>query len=442
MPHAVSQIELEAEAAGHRMFALAEQLFPLHRGISGDGLRQTLKILGEHVSLERIEVPTGTQVLDWEVPQEWNIRDAFIVDDAGNRVVDYAASNLHVVNQSRPVRQRMRWSELRDHIATLPECPDWIPYRTAYFRDRWGFCMTHRQYLELDESPDREYDVCIDASFKDGALSYGALCLPGELDDEVLISTHVCHPSLANDNLSGIVVAVELAKYLATRPRRYSYRFIFVPATIGAIAWLSQNRDSINKIKHGVILSGVGDAGDLTYKKSRRGNAKIDRIVAHVLGRSGRSHEIRDFTPTGYDERQFCSPGFDLPIGCLMRTPNGEYPEYHTSADNLDFLSSDHLADTLAACKSIVEVLENDLRYVNQFPCGEPQLGRRGLYRAFGEQLANPQLQQAMLWLLNLSDGQHELLDVAERSALPFDVILNAAALLEQHELILPKLAL
>lgn len=438
MRNDAEQSELNLETAGRCMFELAEELFPLHRSITGNGVRQTLDILANHVPLNTVEVPSSTKVLDWEVPQEWNIRDAFIADAGGNRVVDYAASNLHVVNYSQPIRQRMKWGELKEHVVTIPEQPDWIPYRTAYFRELWGFCMTHRQFLELNQWPDRAYDVCIDASFEDGALSYGELCLPGELDDEVLISTHVCHPSLANDNLSGIVVATELAKRLATLPRRHTYRFIFVPATIGAISWLSQNRDDIGRIKHGMILSGVGNAGGLTYKKSRRGDAKIDRVVEYVLAHSGSAHEIRDFTPTGYDERQFCSPGFDLPMGCLMRTPNGEYPEYHTSADNLQFLCTDSLVDTFRTCLSIINVLEHDSRYLNQSPFGEPQLGRRGLYRAYGERLANSQFQQAILWVLNLSDGRHGLLAVAERSNITFDVIREAATLLEQQELLVP----
>jgi aminopeptidase-like protein len=418
------------------MFELAEELFPLHRSITGNGVRRTLEILARHVPVNTVEVPTGTKVLDWEVPQEWNIRDAFIADTAGNRVVDYGASNLHVVNYSQPIRRRMRWRELKDHVVSLPDQPQWIPYRTAYFREQWGFCISHRQRLELDKLPDREYDVCIDASFEDGALSYGELCLPGEIDDEVLISTHICHPSLANDNLSGIVVATELARRLARLRRRHTFRFIFVPATIGAITWLSQNRDNASRIKHGMILSGVGNADGLTYKKSRRGNATIDRAAQHVLAHSAQAQEIRDFTPTGYDERQFCSPGFDLPLGCLMRTPNGEYAEYHTSGDNLQFLCVDSLTDSLATCLAIIDVLEHDRRYINQNPFGEPQLGRRGLYRAFGEQLDNPQLQQAILWVLNLSDGRHGLLDVAERSEIPFPVIREAATVLQQLELI------
>ncbi len=438
MRNELDQTELSLEAAGRRMFELAQELYPLHRSITGSGVRRTLDILAERVPLKTVEVPTGSKVLDWEVPQEWSIRDAFIADADGNRLVDYKASNLHVVNYSQPIKQRMRWGELKDHLTTLPEQPDWIPYRTAYFRDLWGFCLTHRKFLELNESPDREVEVCIDATFEDGGLSYGELCLPGELEDEVLISTHICHPSLANDNLSGIVVATELARRLAMQPRRYTYRFIFVPATIGAITWLSQNRDNIHRVKHGLILSGVGNADGLTYKRSRRGHAKVDRAFAHVLGQSGSPHTIRDFTPTGYDERQFCSPGFNLPMGCLMRTPNGEYPEYHTSADDLEFLSEASLAGTVATCLSVFEVLDHDKRFVNQNPFGEPQLGRRGLYRANGEQLANPLLQQAILWVLNLSDGRHGLLDVAERSAMPFDVIKEAAVLLERHELIAP----
>jgi len=434
----VNQAEAQSEVVGRELHQLAAQLFPLHRSITGEGVRQTLRTLRQHVPLEMHEVPTGREVFDFSVPQEWNIRDAFIKDADGERIVDYQKSNLHIVNYSQPVQATMPWHELRDHVFTLPEHPDWIPYRTSYFRPTWGFCLSHRQYEQLEQTPDREYEVCIDATLTDGSLTYGEFYLPGQIEDEVLISCHVCHPSLANDNLSGIAIATQLAKHLQDVERRFSYRFIFIPATIGAIAWLSMNQARTTSIKHGLILSLLGDAGNSTYKKSRRGDAEIDRAVELVLKHSGQDYSVVDFEPTGYDERQFCSPGFNLPVGCLMRTPNSCFPEYHTSADNLDFIQPMYLADSWSKCLAIIDVLENNITYVNQKPYGEPQLGKYGLYKAFGEQDHAGIFQKAVLWILNLSDGRHDLLSIAERAGLAFAVVREAALLLAKHELLKP----
>jgi aminopeptidase-like protein len=326
----------------------------------------------------------------------------------------------------------MSLAELRPHLFTLPDRPQWVPYRTSYYRPAWGFCLSHEQ---LENLPDQEYEVCIDSELVSGSLSYGELFLPGETDEEVLISTHTCHPSLANDNLSGVAVAVYLARRLARRPRRYGYRFVFAPGTVGAIAWLSRNEDLLPRIRHGLVLSLLGDAGHSTYKKSRRGDATIDRAAAHVLGHSGQDYALREFEPLGYDERQYCSPGIDLPVGCFMRTPPGQYPEYHTSADNLDFIRPEHLADSLAKCWAMIDVLEHDRAYRNRNPKGEPQLGRRGLYRSTGG-TDNAERERAMLWVLNLSDGRHTLLDIAERSGLPFAAIRAAADALRDAELL------
>ncbi|ULA65094.1 MAG: Putative polysaccharide biosynthesis protein with aminopeptidase-like domain [Nitrospira sp.] len=416
----------------HRWVA---ELFPICRSITGNGVRETLQQIGKRISLTVHEVPSGTQVFDWKVPLEWNIRDAYIKNLRGERLVDFQKSNLHVVSYSQPVKQRMALSELKEHLHSLPDRPDWIPYRTSYYKESWGFCLSHNQLLALTE---REYDVCIDASMTEGSLTYGECLLPGQSQEEVLISTHTCHPSLGNDNLSGIAVATFLAEWLQTRPCRYSYRFLFIPGTIGSITWLSQHQKDAPRIKHGLVLTGVGDAGPVTYKKSRRGDADIDRALAHLLKHSGAPYSISDFIPYGYDERQYCSPGFNLAVGCLSRTPHSQYPEYHTSADNLEFLQPQALAESLGLCQSAIEILEGNRTYLNQNPHCEPQLGKRGLYRAIGGQAGEKSMEMAMLWVLNLSDGCHTLLDIAERSQLPFAAVARAASDLIAHALLEP----
>ncbi|MFJ8389434.1 DUF4910 domain-containing protein [Streptomyces sp. NPDC094438] len=420
-------------AAGEEMYALVERLYPLCRSITGDGVRATLDIVGEYIPLQVHEVPTGTQVLDWTVPQEWNIRDAYIADTAGNRVVDFAASSLHVLGYSVPVSATMPLAELRGHLHTLPDHPAWVPYRTSYYTPEWGFCLAQET---LDALPDGEYGVRIDSTLTDGHLTYAEHVVPGQVADEVIVSCHVCHPSLANDNLAGVAVATYLARELAERTPYYTYRFIFAPGTIGAITWLARNAERIERVKHGLVLACAGDSGQLTYKQSRRGDAEIDRVMRHVLRASERPHHVAEFTPYGYDERQFCSPGFDLGVGSLSRTPYAGYPEYHTSADNLDFVSPEAMADTLAVCREAFAVLDRNRRYVNLSPYGEPQLGRRGLYDSLGGRSDAKQAQMAMLWVLSLSDGEHGLLDVAERSGLPFDTVAAAAGALQGAGLI------
>jgi aminopeptidase-like protein len=415
------------------MHALVERLFPLCRSITGGGVRKTLEIIGESVPVTVHEVPTGTEVLDWTVPKEWNIRGAYIEDPDGNRVVDFAASNLHVVGYSVPVSATMTLDELRPHLHTLPDQPDLIPYRTSYYKQDWGFCLTQRT---LDSLVDGQYRVVIDSTLADGSLTYAEHVVPGRVSDEVLISCHVCHPSLANDNLAAIAVATQLAQRLAAGKPRYTYRFLFIPGTIGSITWLSRNAERIDRIRHGLVLACAGDPGSLTYKRSRRGDAEIDRAARYVLETSGRAHRIVDFSPYGYDERQFCSPGYNLGVGCLTRTPYAGYAEYHTSADNPDFVSPQAMVDTLETVAEIVEVLEGNRCYVNLSPFGEPQLGRRGLYESLGGRSDTKQAQMAMLWVLNLSDGEHSLLDIAERSGLPFAAVAGAADALHDAGLV------
>src|SRR4051794_39376482 len=323
---------------GRQMHALAADLYPICRSVTGPGVRQTLAHLAKFVPLETFEVSSGTKVFDWEVPREWSIRDAYIKDESGRRIVDFQQLNLHVVGYSLPVRRSMSWSELKPRLHFLPDNPDWVPYRTSFSKEDWGFCLSYRQFLELDALGECSYEVCIDSTLDQGSLTYGEVFIPGQTDDEVLISTHVCHPSLANDNLSGISVSTFLIQELQRRKTRYSYRFLFIPTTFGAVTWLYQNRDHVDHIKHGMVITGLGDTGSFTYKRSRRGNTEIDRAIACVLRDAGKPATLIEFNPFGYDERQFCSPGFNLPMGCLMRTPNGTYPEYHTSADNLSFI--------------------------------------------------------------------------------------------------------
>lgn len=424
---------VSSQSKGEEIYSLIEKLYPICRSITGDGVRKSLQILKEYIPLELYELPTGMQVFDWTIPKEWNINDAWIANLKGDKIIDFQDSNLHVLNYSTPVDREISFKELKPHLYTLPEQPDLIPYRTSYYKEQWGFCLTHNQLKSMKEEA---YRVYIDSSLTEGSLTYGELFIEGESKDEVLISSHICHPSLCNDNLSGISVAVHLAESLLREKLRYSYRFLFIPGTIGSIAWLARNEDNIQNIKHGLVLSCVGDSGSITYKKSRRGNAEINQIVEQVLGDSGNDYAIRDFTPYGYDERQFCSPAFNLPVGCFMRTPFGEFPEYHTSADNLDLVKPEALADSLSTLENVIDVIENNQTYLNQNPRGEPNLGKRGLYKLTGGDAEGEINQLAILWVLNLSDGNHSLLDIAQRSGLSFKTIKQASDALQKVRLL------
>ncbi|MFP5350005.1 MAG: DUF4910 domain-containing protein [Gammaproteobacteria bacterium] len=423
-----------APATGERMYRLIEELYPICRSITGNGVRRTLDIIGRYMPLQRSEVPSGTRVFDWTVPKEWNIRDAYIRDPSGTKVVDFAKSNLHVVSYSQPVCARLPLAQLRARLHTLPEPPEWIPYRTSYYNETWGLCLSERQREAL---PDGEYEVVIDATLADGHLSYGEYLLPGDSSDEVLLSCHVCHPSLCNDNLSGIALLTELARALQARPqRRYSYRFLFIPGTIGSITWLARNEAHVARIRHGLVVTCVGDGGRFTYKKSRRGNADIDRAVMHVLATTTDDHEIIEFYPYGYDERQYCSPGFNLPVGSLSRSTHARYVEYHTSADDMQLVQPHYLAESLEKYLAVIDVLEHDRVYINTQPKCEPQLGRRGLYRGIGASGDTRSAEMALLWVLNLSDGRHGLLDIAERARVPFAAIAQAAHALHAADLL------
>ncbi|SHK88553.1 DUF4910 domain-containing protein [Hymenobacter psychrotolerans] len=446
MPHLTTP---EAPAAlsaslqtGAQLHALLERLFPICRSITGDGVRQTLAVVQEYLpDLQVHEVPSGTPVLDWTVPAEWNIRDAWVKNAAGERVIDFQQHSLHVLGYSTPVRGWFSRQELEQHLFSLPEQPTLIPYRTSYYQPGWGFCLSHEARLALS---DEYYEVCIDSTLDEhGSLTYGELVLPAtvareEAAGEVLLSCHCCHPSLANDNLSGLVVAVALAGYLARQPRRYAYRFVFGPGTIGSITWLARNPEAVARIRHGLVLTLLGGPGDFTYKQSRRGTAATDQAVALALRDRAAAHHIRPWLPYGYDERQYCSPGFNLPVGCLSRTPFGEFAEYHTSADNPSFVRPGQLQQALELVQQICRVFEHNRTYRNLRPYGEPQLGRRGLYKGVGGGSEGQQWQMALLWVLSLSDGEHSLPAVAEQSGLPFELLHRAAQSLAATDLLEP----
>ena len=418
------------------LYGLVTELFPFNRSLTGAGVRETLNTITRHINLEVNEVKSGTAVLDWTVPMEWNIRHATIKTLDGKCLVDFADNNLHILGYSKPVQGQFSRAELARHVHTLPDQPDLIPYRTGYYADDWGFCLSHNLWRGMT---DEHYLVEISSDISPGSMTYGELFLPGDTPDEVLISCHICHPSLANDNLSGIAIATALAMRQGKRKRRLGYRFLFLPATIGAITWLARNEAALKNVKHGVVLTGLGDAGSFHYKQSRKG-ATIDRAVAHVLRHSGLEHEVMPFNPYGYDERQFCSPGFDLPVGCLMRSVHGTFPEYHTSADNLDFVRPEALEQSYAIVETLLDLLDGDATYRRLDGRGEPQLGRRGLYRAIaGQREAGGATQMDLLWFLNLADGRHSLLDMALRADVPFARLEVAAQLAIEANLVRPS---
>lgn len=403
-----------------RMRAQMERLFPLCRSISGDGVRQSLAVVAESLPLEVHEVASGTTAFDWTVNDEWNVRDAYIARD-GVRVVDFRENNLHLVSYSEPVRASMTLDELRPHLFSLPDHPDRIPYRTSYYRRDWGFCLRHRDLVRLTEGT---YDVVVDSTLGPGSMTYGEVLLPGEVSDDVLISAHVCHPGLANDNLSGIAVATEVFRALAQRPHRLSYRLLLAPGTVGSVLWLSRNAEVVPRVRHGLVLTGLGGPGPLTYKRTRHGHRSVDAAALDVVGRRG--GDLLDYSPYGYDERQFGALGFDLAVGRLSRTPHGEYPEYHTSADDLGFVHDDRLEEAVDAVLEVLALLDADPGYRNASPYGEPQLGRHGLYPSMGGQAAGDEV-MSMLWLLGLADGATGLLGIAERSGVSVDRLAASA---------------
>ena len=419
-------------AAADEAMALMRVMYPLCRSITGDGVRRTLDLVAEIAPLARTEVPSGAPVFDWTVPDEWNIRDAWVADATGRRLIDFRAHTLHVVNYSMPVRRTMTWTELEPHLHSLPDRPDWIPYRTTYYSEDWGFCLRHRDREAIGQGP---FDVVIDSDLRPGHLTYAECVVAGRDVGEALIYTHVCHPSLANDNLTGIAVAALLARELRRDVPRLTWRFVFAPGTIGSLTWLSRNESRLPDVRAGLVVGLLGDAGPLTYKRSRRGTTDTDRIIEHVLATQSDASRVIDFEPYGYDERQFCSPGIDLPVGRLTRSPNGTYPEYHTSADNLSLVSRESIAGAIRTLARSIVVIDANQRFRNLSPKGEPRLGKRGLYRTVGG-TAPGEFENALLWMLSLSDGDHDLVAIAQRSGLAFEVLEKAANALARADLL------
>jgi aminopeptidase-like protein len=421
-----------AASAGADLHAFASKLYPICRSITGAGVRKTLRMINERIELKWHEVPSGSKVFDWEVPLEWNIEDAWVRDADGRRVVDFQAHNLHILNYAEPVRTTATLEELRPKLHSIADRPDWIPYRTSYYRRQWGFCMRHR---ELERLQSGKYEIVVDSSLAPGSLTYAEFVLPGRSKDEVLFFTHVCHPSLANDNTSGMAIATALASWVASASRRYSYRFVFAPGTIGSLCWLQRNEQRLGRVRHGLVLGLLGDPAPFTYKRSRRGNCEIDRVAEYVTHSIDPQARAIPFEPYGYDERQLCSPGFNLPVGRLTRSVNDGYAQYHSSADDLTLVSPERLEQSLGACRQVVEALESNRRYVNLLPKGEPRLGKRGLYGVVGGR-SPAERERAMLWILNQSDGDASLLDIAQRSGIAFPAISQAAEELAQAELL------
>ncbi len=414
-------------ALGREMHALATELFPITRSLAGPGFRETLDRLEEVTGpMRRHRFATGEQVFDWRIPREWSVRDAWIRGPDGSTVCTLADNNLHVVSYSTPVRTRMGLDELQAHLHSLPDQPDAIPYRTSYYEESWGFCLTDTRRSALT---DGEYEVCIDADLNDGELTLGEVVVEGTSEGEVLLSTYCCHPSMANNELSGPVLCAVLARLLAAGERpRHTYRFLFVPETIGAIAYLARFGDRLRAhLLAGWVVTCIGDPGAFTYKRSRQGGALCDRIAEHVLGTSGAPHSVEPFLPWGSDERQYCSPGFDLPVGSLMRTMYGRYPEYHTSLDDLDLVTADALGESLRMYHRMLAVLEANEVLTAALPHGEPQLSPRGLYPSTGGGLSGMRRLQNTLCVLNFCDGTTDLLAVAERTQRSVEELREAA---------------
>lgn len=394
-----------------------DRLWPINRSLTGNGNRETFKILSEIIDIEITEVPSGTQCFDWNVPPEWNAKTAWIKDSKGNIIVDFTINNLHLLGYSEPVSQKMKYDELRPFIYTLPDQPDLIPYLTSYYKRRWGFCMSHNQFNGLDK--EETYEVYIDSSLDDnGSMTVGEAIIKGETDQEILFSTYICHPSLANNELSGPLVSAFLYRKLKEiKNLKYTYRFVFVPETIGSIYLLSTKGEHFrNKLTAGFVITCIGDPGNFTYKKSRQGNSLPDRVAEIILKQTEKDYTIIDFFPSGSDERQYCSPGFNLPVGSLMRTMYGVYPEYHTSADNKDCISFEAMEKSVEKYLDMIELIEKNEKYINTLPYCEPQLGKRGLYPTLGSQKNKEHFITSMMWLLNLSDGSNDLIDISERS--------------------------
>ena len=415
------------------MHSLATRLWPFPRSLTGNGVRQTLAVLGEYLpGLTIHEVPSGTAVFDWVVPDEWNIVEAYLLDPQGNRVIDFAESNVHVVSYSVPVDCEISLEDLQAHLHSDPDLPDAIPYVTSYYNRTWGFCLTQRQRDSLEPGT---YRAVIKSTLKPGSLTYGELVIPGESSEEVFISTYVCHPSLANNELSGPVVATAIARWLISLDsRKFTYRFVFIPETIGAVAYLDAQLDHLKKhVIAGFNLTCIGDDGDYSYLASRHGNTPIDRIARRVVLATDRP-VLYSYLDRGSDERQYCAPGVDLPLISLMRTKYGAYREYHTSLDNLDFVTPTGLQGGFELVRDCIAELES-ATYIKTPIKGEPQLGKRGLYHTMHARTVADEV-LLRTHILAYADGSYSLADIADITQRPVSEIELLAAELMEHGLV------
>jgi aminopeptidase-like protein len=424
---------MNSESIGQSMYALACRLFPICRSITGNGVRLTLEILRETIPrLEMREVPSGTEVFDWTVPKEWNIFDAYIEDMQGNRVISFSDSNLHVMGYSLPMDKVLGRGELMEMVYTQPDQPDAIPYVTSYYEERSGFCMSENQKMHLTRD---EYRAVIKSELKSGSMTYGEMLLRGKTDEEIFLSTYVCHPSMANNELSGPCVATYLAKWLSEKARRYSYRIVFIPETIGSIAYLSKNLDVMKKrVIAGFNISCVGDGGPFSYVPSRSGNSLADKVAMNVLHFYASDHKKYTYLDRGSDERQYCAPGVDLPLCCICRSKYGEYPEYHTSKDDLSFISPEGLAGSFGIYKKCIEALEGNYTYKVTNLC-EPQLGRKGLYPTLSQKGGYAGV-RAMRDFLAYADGTNDLIGIGNIIGVPVDALVPIADCAERCGLV------
>ena len=430
--------EPDFEALGREMHALATRLFPLPRSLAGSAFRDSLAMIEEVTGpMERHRFATGESVLDWTVPPEWELREAWIKGPDGRKVVDMADTNLHVVSYSVPVSQRMSLDSLQEHLFSLPEQPDAIPYRTTYYKRDWGFCLSESQRRALEPG---EYEVHIDSELPDGHVEIGEVVIPGSSDREVLLSTYLCHPSMANNELSGPMVVAQLARLLAQREQpHYTYRCLFAPETIGAICYLSRFGDRLReRLAAGYVVTCIGDPGPFTYKFSRQGDSLADRAALHVLTQSDEPHRLMDFYPARSDERQYCSPGYDLPVGSLLRSTYDTFSEYHTSNDDLELVTADALGHSLRVYHRVIEALEAARTYEATMPYGEPQMSKRGLYPTTGAIRSLEGERRDMMFLLNWCDGQGDLLAAGERVGRPIWELAPVARTLVEHDLLRP----
>lgn len=420
-------------ATGRAMHDFIRDLFPICRSLTGNGTRETLARIGEHLpELTVHEVPSGTRVFDWEVPDEWNIRKAHIKGPNGQTIVDFADNNLHVLGYSEPFQGRLDLEELQSHLYSREDLPEAIPYVTSYYKRRWGFCLSHNQRQSLKPG---QYEVLIDADLKPGHMTYGELLLPGRSEKEVFLSTYVCHPSMANNELSGPAVATWLAKWIASEPREYSYRIVFIPETIGSITYISRHLDELrSRVIAGYNISCVGDDRCFSYLPSRAGDTLSDRAARHVLHHGVGDYVSYSYLDRGSDERQYCSPGVDLPVACILRSKYGEYPEYHTSLDNLELVTPVGLAGAYAAFRRSLELIENNGVWQATTPC-EPQLGKRGLYPTISTARGANSVRNIMN-VLSYADGTRDLIDLADTIGENAFDCLTIIVRLEEHGLL------